>query len=983
MGRENFIKPVQLRFGTSGLRGLVESMTDMECYINTRGFVDYLIAIGDIKTGDIIYIAGDLRFSTERIMIAVAKGIEDSGSKAENCGRISSPALAYYAMQKGKASIMITGSHIPEDRNGIKYNKREGEVLKSDEPGILTHVAKIRKEEYAKTVQESIFNEKGMFKKPISLGSVNSEPRKFYIDRYLQVFSKDSLKGKKIVFYQHSAVGRDIAVEILEGLGAQVIPVGRSDAFIPVDTEAIREEDLKLVKNWADQYHPFAVLSTDGDSDRPWLSDENGRFLRGDMLGVLAAKYLGADFAAVPVSSNDAVDIELKEKLKLTKTRIGSPHVIKAMLDAVDNGFKKVVGWEVNGGFLTQTDFQINEEPLKALPTRDAILPLISALLLAIKEKKRMSQLIYALPERFTQADRIKFPIQMQEFRKMSEKVIERISPEAKNIDQAYFDDLITIVYKEGEEKVLSKEEPLAEDLQIKKKQLEEIYFNSPGFKPLFGMIFTDGVRIIFKNNDVIHFRPSGNAPEFRCYSNANTQERADEIVTLGITEIIPKMEKGLIDVSLAWPDDAAKNYLKDPSFIDIKPQIADYNWGGKGKNAFIPDFLGITDWNKFAAEAWYGSHPKLPSLIEPLLLPLNEFIGCNDEIARAILGERIFRIFAYRQTLPVMFKVLDAQKPLSIQAHPWKGLAAILNILDSENYPDANLKIEAQFAIDKGGLTMLNGFKPFEELKSDVPGFEQRYNEALQRTGGKKGILLGDYEYLFDLDKFLEVYLRTRKFTVSREIREELINQYAEEFNVFMQDKRNKWTFKEAFVLVDFAQALSKPEEERDEIIDKYLNMIYLNEGQGILNPADHPHSDISGKFIEVMSSGDDTIRAGKTTKLVDITALLASLSFKYGKPDVLKAQPTEDAQIESLISIPELFDLQSIRLNKEEKVEGEVKDGFCMLIVMKGSIKAQAQNGAVTTRTRGEATIVPAILKSYSITSLEPETQVMRVFV
>ena len=120
MGRENFIKPVQLRFGTSGLRGLVESMTDMECYINTRGFIDSLIGIGDIKTGDTTYIAGDLRFSTERIMIAVAKGIEDSGSKAENCGRISSPALAYYAMQKGKASIMITGSHIPEDRNGVK-----------------------------------------------------------------------------------------------------------------------------------------------------------------------------------------------------------------------------------------------------------------------------------------------------------------------------------------------------------------------------------------------------------------------------------------------------------------------------------------------------------------------------------------------------------------------------------------------------------------------------------------------------------------------------------------------------------------------------------------------------------------------------------------------------------------------------------------------------------------------------------------------
>ncbi|MBE9541341.1 MAG: hypothetical protein IMF01_03410, partial [Proteobacteria bacterium] len=336
----------------------------------------------------------------------------------------------------------------------------------------------------------------------------------------------------------------------------------------------------------------------------------NGRFLRGDMLGVLAAKYLGADFAAVPVSSSDAVDIELKEKLKLTKTRIGSPYVIKTMQDAVDNGFERVVGWEVNGGFLIQTDFQINGKTLKALPTRDAILPLICALLLAIKEKKTVSQLIDALPERFTQADRIKFPIEMQEFRKLSGKIIESISPGDKNIDQAYFDDLVTIIYKEGEERVLSKEESLAEDLLMKKKQLEQIYFNSLGFKPIFGMIFTDGVRTIFKNSDVIHFRPSGNAPEFRCYSNANSQERADEIVTQGIKEIIPKMEKGF---------KAVNKFLKNPSFIDIKPQIADYNWGGKGEKAFIPDFLGITDWNKFAAEAWYGSHPRLPSLIEPL----------------------------------------------------------------------------------------------------------------------------------------------------------------------------------------------------------------------------------------------------------------------------------------------------------------------------------------------------------------------------
>jgi len=48
---------------------------------------------------------------------------------------------------------MVTGSHIPEDRNGIKYTKREGEILKHDEVGI-------RRE--AVTLTQGLFDEKGI-----------------------------------------------------------------------------------------------------------------------------------------------------------------------------------------------------------------------------------------------------------------------------------------------------------------------------------------------------------------------------------------------------------------------------------------------------------------------------------------------------------------------------------------------------------------------------------------------------------------------------------------------------------------------------------------------------------------------------------------------------------------------------------------------------------------------------------------------------
>ena len=55
---------------------------------------------------------------------------------------------------------MVTGSHIPDDQNGIKFNKPDGEVLKSDEKGILEGVADYKEQEYGRRVKDSVFNPK-------------------------------------------------------------------------------------------------------------------------------------------------------------------------------------------------------------------------------------------------------------------------------------------------------------------------------------------------------------------------------------------------------------------------------------------------------------------------------------------------------------------------------------------------------------------------------------------------------------------------------------------------------------------------------------------------------------------------------------------------------------------------------------------------------------------------------------------------------
>ena len=94
---------------------------------------------------------------------------------------------------------MVTGSHIPADRNGIKFNKCTGEILKYDEEQIREQTVE---------VDESLFGEEGF-----GLPEENIDARIDYVNRYLLTFPPDCLKGRKIGIYQHSSVARDLLVE--------------------------------------------------------------------------------------------------------------------------------------------------------------------------------------------------------------------------------------------------------------------------------------------------------------------------------------------------------------------------------------------------------------------------------------------------------------------------------------------------------------------------------------------------------------------------------------------------------------------------------------------------------------------------------------------------------------------------------------------------------------------------------------------------
>ena len=480
-----------VKFGTSGARGLADHMTDRVCYAYTAAFIQYLQETGELKGRGGIALGGDLRSSTERIMTAAAKAISDKGYAPQCCGRLPAPALASYGLIKDIPTVMVTGSHIPEDRNGIKYTKREGEILKHDEAGIRRQ---------AVTLAQDIFDEKGMFlveEKPLIPGSEASD---LYIDRYLGFFPPNCLNGKKIGVYQHSAVGRDDMVTILSGLGARVTPLGFSENFIPVDTEAIRPEDVAAAERWSDEYDFDAIVSTDGDSDRPLISDENGKWLRGDVAGILCAAYLKADAVATPVSCNSAVEKCGFFKV-VYRTRIGSPFVIEAMQQARAEGAKRVVGYEANGGFLIASPIESRGKIMSPLPTRDAVILHLTILLLSIEKNITISELVSELPQRFTYSNRLK------EF------------PTEKSSDK------INALYSGNESR--------------DKETIGAIFGEK--FGPVSSFSTTDGLRITFESDEVVHLRPSGNAPEFRCYNEADTESRAIE------------MSEICMDIMAAW----------------------------------------------------------------------------------------------------------------------------------------------------------------------------------------------------------------------------------------------------------------------------------------------------------------------------------------------------------------------------------------------------------------------------------------------
>ncbi|MGC3940402.1 phosphomannomutase [Roseobacter sp. EG26] len=453
---------MSVKFGTSGLRGLVSSMTPDLITAHVQAF------LAACDTGGVLCVGRDLRPSSPRIADDVIAAARAAGAQVIDCGEVPTPALALAAQAVDGGAVMVTGSHIPADRNGLKFYVRAGEISKADEVAILAHLGQVPAPDTAAGALEQD-------------GTANDR----YIARYVQAFGTDALTGQRIGLYAHSAVGRDVLARILTALGAEVIELGRSESFIPVDTEAVDPTVRDQIRLWVAEHGLDALVSTDGDSDRPLLADESGRVIPGDILGQITAETLGAEVIATPISSNSGVTMKNFGEVHLTQ--IGSPYVIAAM-EATEGA---VVGYEANGGFLLGFEARGPAGVLAPLVTRDCTLPILTVLYAS--RDGGIATRVAKEPPIVTVADRL------------------------QNVEQA------------------------------KSRALLDQWQNDPvaraGFLALLGktervMDLTDGLRMTMTDGDVIHIRPSGNAPELRLYVETKDMNSGETLLATALAQL-------------------------------------------------------------------------------------------------------------------------------------------------------------------------------------------------------------------------------------------------------------------------------------------------------------------------------------------------------------------------------------------------------------------------------------------------------------
>lgn len=313
-----------LRFGTDGVRGHADELTD-DLVVTLGRAAARVLAPTLATSGDRFVIGRDPRVSGPRLEAALVAGLAAEGVPAELIGVAPTPAVAWIAAARNVPAAMISASHNAFHDNGIKFFAAGGRKLSDAVEGELeATLDRLRDDEPAST--------------PTVLDPV---PGGGDVERYELAIAASiehrALDGLPVVIDCANGAASSVAPRVLERLGVDLTvlhaaPNGRN---INDGCGSTHPSDLaaEVVARGA-----AIGLAFDGDADRLLAVDETGSVVDGDHLIALCAVdlhdrgRLHHDAVVVTVMTNLGFRLAMAERgIEVVETAVGDRYVLEAL----------------------------------------------------------------------------------------------------------------------------------------------------------------------------------------------------------------------------------------------------------------------------------------------------------------------------------------------------------------------------------------------------------------------------------------------------------------------------------------------------------------------------------------------------------------------------------------------------------------------------------------------------------------------------
>lgn len=335
-------------FGTDGVRGIANKELTPELAYKLGKAGAYVLSHTGKNRKPLIVIGKDTRISGDMLENALTAGVLAVGGNVIKAGVIPTPGVAYLAKKyEADAGIVISASHNPYEYNGIKFFNGEGFKLDDD---VELSIEKLIKEDF-KDVELVNYQAIGICKE--------QEERSLALYKAFLATKMDiSLEGMKVVLDCANGASYQVAPEVYDDLGAQVVLIGNEPDGININDSCgsthVEKLQAKVIEKGAD-----IGLAYDGDADRLIVVDELGQVVDGDKTICICAKLLKEkgllknNIVTGTVMSNLGFHKYLESLgIEVNTTKVGDRYVLESMLQTGG-----IIGGEQSGHiiFLNET----------------------------------------------------------------------------------------------------------------------------------------------------------------------------------------------------------------------------------------------------------------------------------------------------------------------------------------------------------------------------------------------------------------------------------------------------------------------------------------------------------------------------------------------------------------------------------------------------------------------------------------------------